>query len=83
MQALDVEPRAASPRLCLAEAVLGEDGSRGVPEARRLLDEAVTLSLRAGEVATSSYDASLRGLDPARVTALRGRIDALAAETSR
>ena len=79
-RALDVEPRAASPRLCLAEAVLVEDGSRGVAQARSLLDEAAALSLRPGEVPTSPYDAALRSVDPARVAALRGRIDALAAE---
>lgn len=70
-QALEVEPRAASPRLWLAQAILRQEGPGGAAEAQRLLDEALHLAPRAGDVPTSSYDAALRGVDPQLVLVLR------------
>ena len=46
-QALEVEPRAASPRLWLAQAILRQEGPGGAAEAQRLLDEALHLAPRA------------------------------------
>jgi len=71
LRALEVEPRAATPRLWLAQAILREDGPAGADKARAVLDEALLLAPRAGEVPSSSYDAALRGVDPAVVEALR------------
>ena len=70
-QALSVEPRAATPRLCLAQAILREEGAPGAERARRLLTEALALAARDGEVPSSSYDAALRSVDPRAVEALR------------
>lgn len=70
-RALEIEPRAAAPRLWLARAILLEEGAGGAPEAQRLLDEALALAPREGEVPNSSYDAALRGVDPKLVDALR------------
>jgi predicted Zn-dependent protease len=75
-QALDVEPRAAAPRLALAQAILRQDGAAGTAQARSLLDEALALAPRAGEIPTSSYDAALRAVDPHLVEALRRDLDA-------
>jgi O-antigen ligase len=70
-QALDVEPRAAAPRLALAQAILRQDGAAGTAQARNLLEEALALAPRPGEIPTSSYDAALRAVDPHLVEALR------------
>jgi len=70
-QALEVEPRAATPRLWLAQAVLREEGAGGVAEARRLLEEALPLGLAPADVPKSSYDAALRAVDPSLVEAIR------------
>jgi tetratricopeptide (TPR) repeat protein len=69
-RALEVEPRASVPRLWLAQAILSEEGREGAAEAQRLLDEALTLAPRAGEVPGSSYEVALRGADPQLVEAL-------------
>ncbi len=73
LRALDVEPRAATPRLALAQAILSQEGAAGAAQARSLLDEALSLAPRAGEVPTSTYDAALRAVDPKLVEAL-GRV---------
>ena len=78
-QALEIEPRAATPRLWLAQAILQQDGPGGSAEAELLLDEALTLAPRAGEVPSSSYEAALRGVDPTIVLALRREIERQAA----
>ena len=70
-KALGIEPRASTPRLWLAQAILREEGFGGAAEARRLLDEALELAPRAGEVPSSSYDAALRSVDPKLVEAIR------------
>jgi O-antigen ligase/cytochrome c-type biogenesis protein CcmH/NrfG len=75
LQALDVEPRAATPRLALAQAILRQEGAAGTSQARSLLDEALALAPRAGEVPASSYDAALRAVDPKLVEALRRDLD--------
>jgi O-antigen ligase len=77
-RALRIEPRAATPRLSLARAILEEEGPQGTARARRLLDEAASLALRSDERATSAYDAALRSVDPAVVASLRSRLDAAA-----
>jgi len=77
LRALGVEPRAVAPRLCLAQALLDADGPSGAPQARRLLDEAVSLAPRAGDVPTSSYDAALRSLDPQLAESLNRRLSAM------
>jgi tetratricopeptide (TPR) repeat protein len=74
-RALEIEPRAAAPRLWLARATLQQEGSGGAAEARGLLDEALKLAPRDGEVPGSSYDAALRGVDPQLVESLRRDID--------
>jgi len=78
-RALEIEPRAAAPRLWLARAILLEGGAGGASEAQRLLDEAQTLAPREGDVPSSSYDAALRGVDPKLVDALRRDLAAGAA----
>ena len=70
-QSLEIEPRSATPRLWLAQAILRQEGPGGVVEAQRLLEEAITLAPRTGEVPKSSYDVALRGVDPKLVLALR------------
>ena len=62
--ALRIEPRAAAPRLCLARAILSEEGAAGAGRARQLLDEAETGALPRGERPSSPYDAALRSIDP-------------------
>lgn len=74
-QALDVEPRAASPRLALAQAILRQEGAAGAAEARTLLDEALALAPHAGEIPASSYDAALRAIDAKTVEAIRRDLD--------
>ena len=74
-QALDVEPRAATPRLALAQAILRQEGAAGAAEARILLDEALALAPRAGEIPASSYDAALRAIDAKTVEAIRRDLD--------
>ena len=71
LRAIEVEPRAAAPRLWLAQAILRQDGPAGFAEAQRRLDEALALAPAAGEIPTSSYAAALRGVDPSLVEALR------------
>jgi O-antigen ligase/cytochrome c-type biogenesis protein CcmH/NrfG len=78
-QALDVEPKAATPRLALAQAILRQEGAAGIAQARSLLDEALALAPRAGEIPSSSYDAALRVLDPRTVEALRRDLEGPAA----
>ena len=68
--AVRLEPRAAAPRLTLAEA-LAASGATNVEEARRQLDEAVRLALPEGVVPASPYDASMRRVDPAEAASLR------------
>jgi O-antigen ligase len=70
-QALDVEPKAAAPRLVLAQAILRQDGAAGTARARSLLDQALASALGTGEIPTSSYDAALRAVDPHLLEALR------------
>ncbi len=70
-RALEIEPRSATPRLWLAQAILQQEGSGGSAEAQRLLDEALELAPRAGEAPSSPYDAALRGVDPKLVESLR------------
>jgi len=70
-RAVEIEPRAAAPRLWLAQAILKQDGASGAGEAQRLIDEALALAPREGEVPNSSYEAALRGVDPKLVDALR------------
>jgi O-antigen ligase len=77
--ARDIEPRAAAPRLVLAQAVLRADGPQGAAKARQLLDEALASGLKTGEAPTSSYDASLRGIDPVAVEAIRRALETKAA----
>jgi Tfp pilus assembly protein PilF len=77
LQALEVEPRAATPRFWLARAILRQEGQKGAAEARRLFDEALSLAPRAGEVPKSPYDAALRAVDPKLVQVLRNELDAL------
>jgi hypothetical protein len=72
--ALKIEPRAGAARLCLAQAVLAQDGARGSAQVRRLLDEAEAVAPRPGETPTSSYAASLRAVDPAVVASLRAAL---------
>ena len=76
-RALEVEPRAAAPRVLLARAILRQEGREGAAQARRLFDEALSLAPRAGEVPKSAYDAALRTVDPRLVDALRNELDAL------
>ena len=71
LRAHEVEPRAASPCLWLAQAILRQEGPAGAAQAQALLDEALKLAPRTGEVPKSSYDAALRGVDPTLVLALR------------
>ncbi len=78
-QALEIEPRAATPRLWLAQAILQQEGPGGAAEAQRLLDEAQALAPREGEVPNSSHDAALRGVDPKLVDGLRRDLAAGAA----
>ena len=78
-RALEVEPRAATPRLALAQAILRQEGRSGAAQARHLLDEALALAPRAAEVPTSSYDAALRAVDPKLVEQLRRDLDGEAA----
>jgi len=73
--ALRLEPRAAVPRLWLAEAIAAAGGPGAAVEARRLLDEAIALAPPAGAIPTSPYDASLRWLDPALVSGLGRRLE--------
>ena len=75
LQALEVEPRSATPRLALAQAILQQEGAPGVAQARRLLDEALSLAPRAGFLPTSSYDAALRAVDSELVEQLRRDLD--------
>jgi O-antigen ligase len=77
LRAIAIEPRAATPRLCLAQAILRDRGAEGAAQARRVLDEALTLAPRAGETPTSSYGAALRGIDGNTVEALRRDLDRL------
>jgi O-antigen ligase len=74
-RALEVEPRAATPRLWLASAILRQDGPAGAKEAARLLDEALELQPHQGEVPTSSYDAALRSVEPKLVESIRRELD--------
>jgi hypothetical protein len=69
--ALRIEPRAAAPRLCLARAILSEEGTAGAARVRQLLDEAQAAALRAGERPSSPYDAALRSIDAGLVAAIR------------
>jgi O-antigen ligase len=69
--ALRIEPRAASPRLCLARAILDGEGRAGAGRAKKLLDEAEASALRPGERPASSYEAALRSLDTAMVESIR------------
>jgi len=78
-RALEVEPRSASPRLVLAQAILRQEGAAGAAQARGLIDEALSLAPRAGEVPTSTYDAALRAVDPKLVEALGRELDGSAA----
>ena len=71
LRAIAIEPRAAAPGLCLAQALLRDEGAGGAAQARRVLNEALLLAPRAGETPTSSYDAALRGVDGNLVEALR------------
>ena len=68
---LRIEPRAASPRLCLARAILDGEGRAGAGRAKKLLDEAEASALRPGERPSSSYDAALRSLDTSMVESIR------------
>ena len=72
--ALKIEPRSGAARLCLARAVLAQDGSAGFEQVRRLLDEAEAGAPRPGETPTSAYDASLRAVDAAVVASLRAAL---------
>jgi O-antigen ligase len=74
--ALKIEPRAAAPRLVLAQAILRQEGAAGGGRARRLVDEALALAPRADEKPSSAYDAALRSVDPRLVEAIRGDLDA-------
>jgi O-antigen ligase len=74
-QALTIEPRAATPRLWLAQAILRQGGPAGGAEAQRWLDEALSLAPRTGEVPISSYEAALRSVDPKLVEAIRRDLD--------
>jgi O-antigen ligase len=74
-RALEVEPRAAAPRLLLAQAILADEGTHGAAEARQLLDEARTLRLPPGVAPTSSYDAALRAVDPRALDAAAAELD--------
>jgi O-antigen ligase len=71
MRAIEVEPRAATPRLWLARAILRQGGEGAAAEAQRSLDAALALAPRSGEVPESPYAAGLRGIDPNFVEALR------------
>ena len=74
-RALAIEPKAAAPRLGLAQAILRDEGARGAVEARRLLDEAVANASGGGESLPSAYDALMRTIDPGEVEALRRELD--------
>lgn len=69
--ALRIEPRAATPRLCLARAILSEEGAVGAGRARKLLDEAEANALPPGVRPSSPYDAALRAIDPELVASIR------------
>ena len=77
LRAIAIEPRATTPRLCLAQALLRDEGAGGAAQARRVLNDALLLAPRAGETPTSSYDAALRGVDGKLVAALRRELDRL------
>ncbi len=68
--ALAIEPKAATPRLCLARAVHEQSPEAGTTEARRWLAEAKDLALAPGSVPSSSYEAALRRLDSEAVARL-------------
>ena len=73
-RALKIEPRAGAVWLCLAQAALAQDGAAGSASVRRYLDEAEAVAPRPGEMPTSTYDASLRAVDPAAVASLRAAV---------
>jgi hypothetical protein len=79
-RAIEVEPRAAAPRLWLAQAILRQEGAAGFAEAQRMLDEAQSLAPAAGEIPTSPYAFALRGVDPELVDLLKRD---LASQTAR
>ena len=74
-RALRIEPRSATPRLVLAEAILREGGPPAADRARQLVDEAEALALRPGATATSPYDASLRSVDPKLLAGVRRSLE--------
>ncbi len=71
-RALRIEPRAAAPRVVLAEALLATEGNRASKQALALLSEAEEWSLETAR-GVSPYEARLRFLEPERVAALRAR----------
>jgi len=73
--ALKIEPRAGAARLCLAQAVLTQEGPAGFEQVRRILDEAIAVAPRPGETPSSSYDAAMRAVDPAVVASLRAAFE--------
>jgi O-antigen ligase len=73
-QAIAIEPRAATPRLWLARAILEDEGRNGAAEAQRVLDEALRYAPREGEIPSSSYHVALRAVDPQLVESLRSEL---------
>lgn len=71
-RALRIEPRAAAPRVVLAEALLATEGERASKRALALVAEAEEASLESPR-GVSPYEARLRSLEPERVAALRAR----------
>ena len=76
-RALRIEPRAATPRVVLAEALLESSASDASVVASRLLEEAESLDAT-GTPPSSAYDLRLRFVDRTRVAALRRRVSELA-----